>query len=98
MPATRCENCKKKLTYRDEQAGRKGRCPKCGKPVDLPVAPDAAAQSASSSHEPDDQKLSEFAESWSKFVAHKELQKLAIANAEPRCAKCNGMINREKDL
>lgn len=33
-----CENCQAKLAIPDQYAGRRGKCPKCGWPIDVPAA------------------------------------------------------------
>lgn len=34
-----CPHCKEKLSIKDEYAGRKGKCPKCQKPIQVPGTP-----------------------------------------------------------
>ena len=36
MIALSCSSCGQRLSIKEEMAGRKGKCPKCGKPVQVP--------------------------------------------------------------
>lgn len=36
--AVACPHCEAKLNVRDEMAGRRGKCPKCGESIDIPAA------------------------------------------------------------
>src|SRR6185437_8114019 len=41
-----CPNCRAKLQVRDEHAGKRGKCPKCGSALDVPAKTPAAPVNA----------------------------------------------------
>ena len=56
--AVACPNCGAKLNVRDDMGGRRGKCPKCSQPIDIPAAEarESAGPPADSSATPEDVK------------------------------------------